>query len=72
MRGDASPGSHGPFTFDGRYTVRFAQVSPEDPELDFADQTSFVARLDRQAEIPDSRSVRLFRSPGVRAARPCG
>jgi hypothetical protein len=61
VRGDASPGSHGPFTFDGRYTVRFAQVSPEDPELDFADQTSFVARLDREAEIPDSRSVRLFR-----------
>ena len=60
VRGDASPGSHGPFTFDGRYAVRFAQVSPEDPGLDFADQTSFVARLDREAEIPDSRSVRLF------------
>jgi hypothetical protein len=67
VRGDASPGSHGPFTFDGRYTVRFAQVSPEDPGLDFADQTSFVARLDREAEIPDSRSVRLFR-----VARPEG
>ena len=61
VRGDASPGSHGPFTFSGRYTVRFAQVSPEDPELDFADQTSFVARLDRHAEMPDSESVRLFR-----------
>jgi hypothetical protein len=61
VRGDASPGSHGPFTFNGRYTVRFAQVAPEDPELDFSQQTSFVAKLDRNAEIPDSRSVRLFR-----------
>jgi hypothetical protein len=62
VRGDASPGSHGPFSFSGRYTVRFAQVSPEDPELDFSEQTSFVARLDREAEIPDSPSVRLFRA----------
>jgi hypothetical protein len=62
VRGDASPGSHGPFTFDGRYTVRFAQVAPESPQLDFSQETSFVAKLDRQAEIPDSKSVKLFRA----------
>jgi hypothetical protein len=69
VRGDASPGSHGPFTFDGRYTVRFAQVAPEDPELDFAQQTSFVAKLDRNPEMSDSRSVRLFRIARREAAR---
>jgi hypothetical protein len=61
VRGEASPGSHGPFTFNGRYTVRFAQVAPENPRLDFRQETSFVARLDRNAEIPGSGSVRLFR-----------
>jgi hypothetical protein len=61
VRGEASPGSHGPFTFDGRYTVRFAQVAPEDPALDFRKETSFVARLDRNAEMPEAGSVRLFR-----------
>jgi hypothetical protein len=61
VRGDASPASHGPFTFNGRYTVRFAQVAPEDPTLDFGKETSFVARLDRNAELPQAGSVRLFR-----------
>jgi hypothetical protein len=61
VRGEASPGSHGPFTFTGRYTVRFAQVAPEDPALDFTKETSFVARLDRTAELPGASSVRLFR-----------
>jgi hypothetical protein len=43
-----SPGSHGPFALDGRYVVRFEQIAPEDPELDFATQTPFVAMLDRR------------------------
>src|SRR4051794_34164105 len=43
--GDASPGSHGPFTLRGRYVVRFEQIAPEDPELDFKAQTAFVAVL---------------------------
>ena len=43
------PPSHGPFSFDGRYTVRFEQIAPEDPNLDFATQTAFVATLDRTA-----------------------
>jgi hypothetical protein len=62
VRGDASPASHGPFTLRGRYTVRFEQVAPEDPELDFATQTAFVATLDRRAEIEGRDSVRLFRA----------
>ena len=69
VRGEASPGSHGPFTFDGRYTVRFAQVAPEDPTLDFTQETSFVARLDRNAELPEASSVRLFRIARSEGAR---
>jgi hypothetical protein len=60
VRGEVSPGSHGPFTFDGRYRVRFEQFAPEDPKLDFTDQTSFVAAADRRAEEDGDGSVRLF------------
>ena len=62
VRGGASPASHGPFRLRGRYVVRFEQVAPEDPELDFATQTAFVASLDRRAEVEDRSSVRLFRA----------
>jgi hypothetical protein len=62
VRGEASPASHGPFTFDGRYVVRFEQFAPEDPNVDFAGQTAFVATLDRQAEQEGAGSVRLFRA----------
>jgi hypothetical protein len=61
VRGDASPAAHGPFALRGRYTVRFEQIAPEDPELDFGTQTAFVASLDRRAEVQDGASVRLFR-----------
>lgn len=43
--GEASPRTHGPFSFEGRYTVRFAQYAPENPKLNFAGQTPFVAEL---------------------------
>jgi hypothetical protein len=43
--GEASPRTHGPFSFEGRYTVRFAQYAPENPNLNFAGQTPFVAKL---------------------------
>src|SRR5690349_13451830 len=46
VRGDASPGSHGPYRLSGTYTARFEQYAPEDPKLDFAAQTPFTARLD--------------------------
>ena len=62
VRADASPASHGPFALDGRYVARFEQVAPEDPELDFATQTAFVASLDRKPEQDGAGSVRLFRA----------
>jgi hypothetical protein len=60
VRGDLSPGSHGPFDFDGRYVVRFEQFAPEDPNVDFTNQTAFVATLDRKAEQDGPGSVTLF------------
>jgi hypothetical protein len=62
VRGDLSPASHGPFTFHGRYVVRFEQFAPEDPNVDFAGQTAFVVDLDRHAETPEPGSIRLFRA----------
>jgi hypothetical protein len=60
VRGDLSPGSHGPYAFDGRYVVRFEQFAPEDPNLDFGSQTAFVATLDRRAEQDGPGTVKLF------------
>lgn len=60
LRGDLSPASHGPYAFDGRYVVRFEQFAPEDPNVDFSGQTSFVATLDRRAEEEGAGSVKLF------------
>ena len=62
VRGEGSPASHGPFAFNGRYIVRFEQFAPEDPNVDFAGQTAFVASLDRHAEEGGVGSVRLFRA----------
>jgi len=60
VRGEASPESHGPFTFDGRYRLRFEQFAPEDPNVDFTTQTTFVATADRRAEEDVPGSVKLF------------
>jgi hypothetical protein len=62
IRGDTSPASHGPYSFRGDYTVRFEQYSPEDPKTDFTAATSFVAALDRRAQIKGRDSLRLFRA----------
>jgi hypothetical protein len=62
VRGDLSPASHGPFTFDGRYTVGFEQFAPEDPNVEFGDQTAFVASLDRRPETDGAGSIRLFKA----------
>ena len=62
VQGEASPASHGPVTLDGRYTVRFEQIAPEDPNLDFTGQTSFVAVLDRRAQQDGASTKRLFRT----------
>jgi hypothetical protein len=62
VQAQASPQSHGPFALDGRYVVRFEQTAPEDPKLDFATQTTFVATLDRKPQQEGGDTVRLFRS----------
>jgi hypothetical protein len=62
VRGEASPAAHGPFALDGRYLVRFEQVAPEDPELDFTTQTAFVVTADRNAQQEGAGTVRLFRA----------
>ena len=57
LRGEASPRTHGPIELDGRYTARFQQYAPEAPRMNFSDQVTFVATLQR----PDRRpAVRLF------------
>jgi hypothetical protein len=62
VRGELSPASHGPYTFEGRYVVRFEQFAPEDSTVDFSGQTAFVVSLDRRAEINGPGSVRLFKA----------
>jgi hypothetical protein len=57
--GDASPASHGPIDLDGRYLVRFEQIAPEDPKLDFAGQTPFEASLQKREGDPQG-AVKLF------------
>ena len=66
VRGEASPATHGPYTFSGRYLVRFQQYAPEDPKLDFAAQTPFSASLVRNEGDPGG-AVKLFE-----AAAPSG
>jgi len=69
ITGDASPASHGPYRFDGDYTVRFEQIAPEDPNLDFTTATSFVVSLDRRAEIADGASIALFDAARAKQTR---
>ena len=57
--GDASPATRGPYTFSGRYLVRFEQYAPEDPSLDFTSQTPFSAALVRN-EGDETGAVKLF------------
>jgi hypothetical protein len=57
--GETSPASHGPFTLDGTYVVRFEQIAPEDPRMDFSTQTAFTAALQRRADDPRG-AVTLF------------
>jgi hypothetical protein len=52
VRGEASPETKGPFAFDGRYLVRFAQYAPEDAKLDFSAQTPFSATLTPRRDDP--------------------
>jgi hypothetical protein len=59
VRGEASPATRGPYSFDGRYVVRFEQYAPEDPALDFAAQTPLSAQLTRRRGDPRG-AVALF------------
>ncbi len=67
VSGEASPASHGPYEFNGSYTVSFEQHAPENP--DFSDATSFVAALDREAEIPGGDSIALFEAARAKQTR---
>jgi len=57
--GQSSPRTHGPFELDGTYLVRFEQFAPEDPSLDFSQQTPFAATLQRRRG-DDRGAVKLF------------
>jgi hypothetical protein len=57
--GEASPTTRGPIALDGRYVVRFEQIAPEDPHMDFSAQTPFTAALERRAGDPRG-AVKLF------------
>ena len=48
--GRRRPARTAPYELSGTYTARFEQYAPEDPNLDFAAQTPFVARLDPHAD----------------------
>jgi hypothetical protein len=52
VRGERSPATHGPYSFRGRYLVRFEQYAPEDPALDFSGQTPLTVSLQRRAGDP--------------------
>ena len=56
VRGEASPATHGPYAFRGRYLVRFEQYAPEDPKLDFTAQTPFSATLTPRRDDPRGAS----------------
>ena len=59
VRGESSPATHGPYTFDGRYLVRFEQYAPEDPALDFSGQTPLTVSLQRREGDP-SGAIAVF------------
>jgi hypothetical protein len=61
IRGEASPATHGPYEFNGRYLVRFEQYAPEDPKLDFGSQTPFSAALTRR-QGDTTGAIELFQA----------
>jgi hypothetical protein len=69
VHAESSPATFGPYELDGRYLARFEQYAPEDPNLDFAAQTSFVAALDPRPEQSSALSVTLFSTASRRATR---
>jgi hypothetical protein len=57
VRGDYAPGEHGPFAFDGRYDVRFAQRGAG---VDFGAEVPFTAHLEQARADGPGRRLRLF------------
>ncbi|MDP2709757.1 MAG: hypothetical protein Q8O56_00940 [Solirubrobacteraceae bacterium] len=68
VRGESSPAIHGPFTFEGRYLVRFEQYAPEDAALDFTSQVPFEATLTRREGDPRG-AVALVEPAAARSGR---
>ena len=68
-RGATTPAERGPYRLRGAYRVRFEQVAPEDPRLDFATQTPFVAALRPEAGGAGVPLVRAAARTGVRRVR---
>ena len=68
VRGESSPATHGPHTFEGRYLLRFEQYAPEDPALDFSGQTPLTVSLQRRAGDPRG-AVALLESARRRGRR---
>ncbi len=58
VQAEYSPHRDGPYHFDGTYLVRFAQYAPEEPGIDFAHQTPFVADLVGTGRRP--KKIALF------------
>lgn len=69
LRGDASPRTHGPLTLDGTYVLRFRQRDPQDPAVDFAQQTAFELALVRDAGTPRQRERVVFREAAGAGSR---
>ena len=59
VRGDYGPAERGPFTFSGRYTVRFVQRGRG---VDFASEVPFTAHLEQPDPNGPGRRVRLFQA----------
>lgn len=68
VRGEASPATHGPYAFSGRYLVRFEQYAPEDATLDFASQTPFSAALTAGRGDPRG-AIKLFEAAAATGRR---
>ncbi len=72
LRGDASPQAHGPLVLGGTYLVRFRQRDPQDPSVDFGQQTAFELALVRNAGTPRQRERIVLRDAagsGTRTVR---
>ena len=66
---EASPQSHGPYRFDGRYRAQFAQFAPEDPDLDFTHEAPFVVELGPERPGPRAKWIKLFRKAAATGAK---